>query len=167
MDDYRAYPKLSEAARMLAVSTAALSRRKPEGVRFGGRELRLSPEEVMAQAGYFKRRPLSAVAGDLVRHTHERAPELVDIVDESMGRILAARPRPALLTGDEFLAEAQRVLPRRLYARVERFYRESSSAPPSLRSADDAGPARSRARRNAVPATTRASVGRVPAGSRT
>lgn len=131
MDDYRAYPNVTEAASMLGVSPATLSRRKPATVEFGGRDRRLAPMEVMRHAAHFKRRPLSAVASDLVRHTHRRAPDLVDSVDRQLGQILAARESKPVV-GPEFLVEAQRILPRKLFLQVEKFYVQSDARPAEM-----------------------------------
>ena len=132
MDNYDAFPNLTQAAAILGISTATLSRRGKGSVRMGGKELRLSPGEVMEEAIFHKRRPLTAVAGELVRFAHTRAPQDVEAVQASVASYLAARPRAQLLDRDTFLAEARRALPRRLFAQVQKFYAESPNPPAAL-----------------------------------
>jgi hypothetical protein len=67
----------------------------------------------------------------------EGGSELGDAVLEAVDRILSARPPREALSEREFLAEARAALPPRLYAKVKRFYSETSEPPVSL------GPARS------------------------
>jgi hypothetical protein len=132
MDDYRAYPNLTEAARLVGVSVATLSRQKLHGVRAGGRDIRLSPTEVMAQADFFKRRPLSQVAGELVQRAHDVAPEVAIHVLDEVDRVLSTRPSLRPRAAVDFLAEARRVLPRRLFAQIARYYQESATPPAAL-----------------------------------
>jgi hypothetical protein len=132
MDDYRGYPNLTEAAHLLGVSVATLSRQKLNGIRMGGRDIRLSPTEVLAHADFFKRRPLTEVAGELVERAYKVAPEVADNVVAEVDKVLSARPSLRSGTAIHFLAEARRVLPRRLYAQIARYYQESVNPPTSL-----------------------------------
>ena len=108
VDNYRAYPKLTEAAAMLGVSASTLSRRRLEGIRVGGREQRLRPSEVMAEADYHKRRLPELVANDLVLYARKHAPDDAEVVEIEVRRALAddaAIPRtpPASVREDQTL----------------------------------------------------------------
>jgi predicted nucleotidyltransferase len=89
LDNYLAYPKLTEAAAMLGVSTSTLSRRRLKGIRVGGREQRLRPSEVMAEAAYHKRRPPELVANDLVSYARAHAPHDADVVEVEVRRAMS------------------------------------------------------------------------------
>jgi hypothetical protein len=132
MDDYRGYPNLTEAASLLGVSVATLSRQKLDGIRMGGRDIRLSPTEVLAQADFFKRRPLTEVAGELVERAYKVAPEVADNVLAEVDKVLSARPSLRSGSAIDFLSEARRILPRRLFAQIARYYQESVNPPTSL-----------------------------------
>jgi hypothetical protein len=150
MDDYRGYVNLTEAAHLIGVSTATLSRQRHVGVPLGGREVGLSPTDVLALADFFKRRPVSEVAGALVERAHKVGPSVADAVNDEVDRVLSAKAPREPSTSIDFLSEARRVLPRRLYAQVARFYRESSQPPTAL------GPAESPRRASTPRSATRA-----------
>jgi hypothetical protein len=140
MDDYRGYVNQTEAARLIGVSGPTLSRRPVAGVRLGGRDIGISPSEVLRWAEFFKRRPLTEVAGELVERAYRLGPDVAKAVSAEVDEVLSARPslRPAVET--DFLDEARRVLPRRLFAQVARYYRESSAPPAALTPAEEPAP---------------------------
>lgn len=132
MQDLRGYPNLTEAARLLAVSLASLSRQQVDGVPMGGKEIRLPPREVLRLADFFKRRPVSDVAGELVERAFAVDETVGQAVLDEVDAVLSARPSLRPSTGTDFLAEARRVLPRRLYAQVAKYYRASVTPPAGL-----------------------------------
>lgn len=136
MDDYRAYPNLTEAAEILGISTSTLSRRGLEGIRQGSKEQRLRPDEVLSEAEHHNRRPIPLVASALVRYAFEHAPESAEAVEIEVDRILVARKVSPTMDRETFLTEARRSLPRRLYAQVAGYYRTGeTSRPPAMATA--------------------------------
>jgi len=138
MDDYRGYVNLTEAARLVGVSVATLSRQKSVGVPLGGRDIGISPREVLRQADFYKRRPLTDVAGELVERAYRIGPDVAEAVTAEVDEVLSARPTLRRADEPDFLSEARRVLPHRLFAQVARYYQESGTPPAALGPVQDA-----------------------------
>lgn len=121
-----AYPSQSVTARILGISEAQLSRRKFEYVPAGGRGKHYRPRVVLEAAEIYRRRSLNEVAGDLIAYAVERAPEAYrQEVRQEVEDFFATRGSSSI-DRERFLAEAQRTLPRRLYAQVKRAYDHGS-----------------------------------------
>ena len=94
------YVNLTEAAQLIGVSTTTLSRHRHVGGPLERRDVRLSPTDVLGLADYFKRRPLSEVAGALVERAFKIDGTVCDAVLEEVDRVLSARlprdPSPGL-----------------------------------------------------------------------
>lgn len=117
-----AWPSQRDAARMLGVDESTLSRRSDvERERYGERELRLPPAEVLRLADAYRRRSVNAVAADLLKLARDRAPELEGAVRSEIDEYFARRA-PIPIDNERFLAQARRTLPRALYEQVERAY---------------------------------------------
>jgi hypothetical protein len=137
MDDYRGYVNLTEAARLVGVSVSTLSRHKGVGVPLGGRDIGIAPREVLQHASFFKRRPVTEVAGELVERAFAIGPEVADAVSAEVDAVLSAQSSRRAAAEPDFLAEARRVLPRRLFAQVARYYQPSGTRPAALGPAED------------------------------
>lgn len=118
-----AYPTLSRAAALLAVSPSTLSRREDlEFEAMGERDKRIPGLEVLRLATVFRKRPLQEVAADLVAYAHSHAPASSAQIEASLTAHVE-RLEAQLAREREFLAEARRSLPRALYREVEQTYR--------------------------------------------
>lgn len=115
-----AYPSLRSAAKLVGVTAATLSRRKDvERVR-AGREQRIPAAEVVRLAGFYRRRPPSRVAAELVERAIRVDPGYEEIIGQEVDRAL--EPVPVAQTGitlDVFLETAHRLLPVALASQVE------------------------------------------------
>jgi hypothetical protein len=115
-----AYPSLRTAAKLIGVTAATLSRRKDvERVR-AGREQRVPAAEVVRLAGFYRRRPPSRVAAELVERAIRVDPDLEEIIgqeaDAALERVTVAQTGVLL---DTFLETAHRLLPAALAEQVE------------------------------------------------
>ena len=84
----------------------------------GERELRIPPREVLRLADVYRRRPINAVAGELLALARRRDVTLAEDVRVEVDAYFAGRV-PAQIDRSGFLAEAKRMLPRALYEQVE------------------------------------------------
>jgi hypothetical protein len=128
----RSYPNLSEAAKILEVSTSTLSRREDLKPRQRGeRDQVLSAGEVLRLAAIYRRRALNDVAQDLLDRAAEASDEERRSMEEEVERFFEERE---LRTEDleSFVETARRVLPQRLYEEVEEAVREEGERPPAL-----------------------------------
>lgn len=131
-----AYPTLTEAARLLAVSASTLSRRDDlRAERMGERDRRLPAGEVMRLAALYRKRSLNEVAADVVDYAAQHAPTQATAVEGQIEAFFAEHQAQALAKG-AFLDEARRALPDELYGEVERVYQSDGETPPALVSAD-------------------------------
>jgi hypothetical protein len=132
----RAYPTLTETARLLGVSASTLSRRNDLACeRMGERDKRIPAGEVMRLAAVYRKRALGEVAADLIARARERSPQHAEHVQEEIERFFEQRESPVFSDG-AFLTEAERALPPELYEEVQRVYHASGRPrPPSLVSA--------------------------------
>jgi len=127
----RAWPNQTEASRLLGVEPSTLLRRDLPFEEFGGREKRLSPRVVLAEALFYKRVPVQEVAAGLYEVALERASkaEARQIAQEADAFLLERDElRARELSRDEFLAEARRSLPRGMYRQVEAIYLQKPRA---------------------------------------
>ncbi len=118
----RAYPALTEAAKIIGVSASTLSRRNLDFEAAGGRDKRLRPRVVLQQAAYDRRRPLREVAEDLVAYARTHAPDAVPAVKAEVERDLANLRVPDRLTVQELLQDLRKELPPGLYDKVARVF---------------------------------------------
>lgn len=128
----RGYPNLSEAARILGISTATLSRRKDlKREQRGERDQVLGAGEVLRLATIYRKRSLNDVAQDLLDLAGHSGDEDRRVVEERIEQFFEDR---ALGSDDleVFIATARRVLPQELYSEVERTLRERGERPPAL-----------------------------------
>jgi hypothetical protein len=128
----RGYPNLSEAARILGISTATLSRRKDlKREQRGERDQVLGAGEVLRLATIYRKRSLNDVAQDLLDLAGRSGGEERRVVEEQIEQFFEDRG-----LGSEdlevFIATARRVLPQELYSEVERTLRERGERPPAL-----------------------------------
>lgn len=115
-----AYPNLGEAAAILDVSKATLSRRQNQlsPIRVGN-QLRFSPASLIREAVYHRRRRLAAVGQSLVDYAREHEPFATAEIQDEVDRALETVTLEDALTYEGFLSDAQKALPPEVYARVE------------------------------------------------
>lgn len=115
-----AYPSLRAAAKMIGVTAATLSRREDLARVRAGREQRIPAAEVVRLTGFYRRRPPSRVAAELVERAIGVDPGLEEIigqeVDAALERVPVAQTGVSLAA---FLATAHRLLPAALVEQVE------------------------------------------------
>ncbi|MGH2936551.1 MAG: hypothetical protein ACRDPE_00330 [Solirubrobacterales bacterium] len=129
----RGYPNLSEAARILGVSTATLSRRKDlKREHRGERDHVLRPGEVMRLAAVYRKRDLNDVAQDLIDLAGEAGDDVRRAVEEELEVFFEDRAlRPEGI--EAFLETARRILPQDVYDTVEASVSaEGSELPPLI-----------------------------------
>lgn len=125
-----AWPNLTEAARMIGISPATLSRDPDVNpVEAGRREKRFSPIEVLGRAALYKRRSLNEVAQELLDHAREQRPQLASAVESDIEEFFEQRPaqptnKPA------FFADLARVLPPALFEEVRTMYEAAEGHQP-------------------------------------
>lgn len=126
-----AYPTLTEAAELLAVSASTLSRRKDLAFEaMGSRDKRVPAGEVLRLAAVYRKRSINEVAADLIGYAREHASSQVSAVEEDVECFFDQLEQPAP-HGRDFLAEAKQALPRKLYREVERAYRAGAGHRPT------------------------------------
>jgi hypothetical protein len=122
----RAYPSQREAAKLLGVSETRLSRSSDfEAITAGARSKHYAPTVLLEAAAFYRRRSLNEVAGDLIAYTVEHAPEYEQDVRADIESFFASRATPPI-NREQFLEEARRTLPRRLYGQIKRAYEHGS-----------------------------------------
>ncbi len=130
-ESLRAYPTLSAAARMIGVSPSTLSRRDDcEPLQRGSRDHVLPPAEVMRLAAIYRKRSLNEVAADLIDLGAAQGPEDADHIEDAVEAFFAGRSRGDSV--EEFLAQAKRHLPSKLYQEVRKTVREGSGRPADI-----------------------------------
>lgn len=119
-----AMPSLRQAARILHVFPSSLSRRiaREPGLAIErvGNQTRLPPESVLACARYYRKRPTSQVAFDLVTFAVEHAPAAADEIEERVNRFLVDTEPDWPRNDPDWLDNAKRVLPADLFEEVKR-----------------------------------------------
>lgn len=126
-----AYPTLTEAATLLAVSASTLSRREDLAFEaMGARDKRVPAGEVLRLAAVYRKRSINEVAADLLDYARDHAPDRAEDVEEEVERFFEDRP-PPVLEETAFLAAAKEALPPQLYKEVERVYRMSPGTRPA------------------------------------
>ena len=117
-----AWPNLTQAAKMIGVSPATLSRDPDVNpVEAGRREKKFPPIEVLERAALYKRRSLNEVAQELLDHAQEQRPELASAVENDIEEFFERRPvQPA--NKPAFFADLARVLPPALFEEVRTMY---------------------------------------------
>jgi hypothetical protein len=121
----RASPSQREAAKLLGISEARLSRSEFEPIPAGARSKHYSPRVLLEAAAFYRERSLNEVAGDLVAYASQHAPEHAEVVREEVEDFFSSRATPPI-DPERFLEEARRTLPRRLYAQIKRAYEDGS-----------------------------------------
>lgn len=126
----QALPKLSDAARMIAIDasgiTRAIHRLSIEPLRWGGRDKHLQIADVLRIAGTAQRASLEEVAGNLLSWAEQEHPEHVEAFTAEIDAFFAALPAPTPREPDAFVAELRAALPRRWAAEAERIWSEHS-----------------------------------------
>jgi len=127
-----AYPTLRRAAQILGVDPTRLSRRRPDAVQVGSQK-RLAPRTVMAEAVHFNRRELPEVAGELEEVAEQQAPEHREAIEGEIETFLRERrtARPTARPDEDWLEEARRFLPDRIFRDVKDAY-ERGERPRSI-----------------------------------
>jgi hypothetical protein len=103
-----AYPTLTEAARLLAVSASTLSRRDDlRAERMGERDRRVPADEVMRLAALYRRRSLNEVAADVVDYAAQHAPKQATAVEGQIEAFFAEHQAQALAKGASWTRRAR------------------------------------------------------------
>jgi hypothetical protein len=117
------WPNQSEAARLLRISKATMSRQRVVSVPYG-QERRIPPTVVLELADHFGRRDIGEVMAQLVELGRGRMNDRDELtrleldLSDYMAVTRAAARAEAAAEGDAWLVEARRRLPPELYALV-------------------------------------------------
>ncbi|MGO9321166.1 MAG: hypothetical protein ACLQBY_10255 [Solirubrobacteraceae bacterium] len=140
----RAYPSQREAAELLGVKEARLSRSDFEPIPAGARSKHYPPRVLLEAAAFYRERSLNEVAGDLIAYATQHAPDHADQVRAEVEDFFGSRATPSI-DREQFLEQARRTLPRRLYTQIKRAYENGSDDVRVNIPGDDVGtPARAR-----------------------
>jgi hypothetical protein len=137
-DYIRALPNLSQAAELIDVSAAGITRGIDalgiEPLMWGRKEKHLDVEDLLRLAAHLRRASIEEVAGGLLELVEEKAPEQLSAVSGQVDRYFDALPPRRPVDGAEFLAELREELPKKYAEQAEAIYlrhAESTQYPPS------------------------------------
>jgi hypothetical protein len=123
----RGLPTFRGAAALIDVHPSFITRAVRDlgitPVQWGRRERYLQIADVLLIAAHARRNAVEEVAGGLVEHAEQHAPELVEWVTAEAEQFLAALSAPEPDESDAFLAELHRELPQAWADRAEAIYR--------------------------------------------
>jgi hypothetical protein len=134
-----AYPSQRQTAKLLGIKESRLSRANGEAIKLPG-GVRFPPRVVLELGAAFRQRSLNEVAGDLLEHVHQHAPDYEEHVRSEIDEFFANRSTGPL-DPDRFLEEARRTLPRRLFEQVRRAYEAGEGSKQVALASTDRGPA--------------------------
>jgi hypothetical protein len=115
-----AYPSLRSAAKLIGITAAKLSRRSDVERVQAGREQRIPAAEVVRLAAFYRRRPPSRVAAELMERAISVDPGLKEIIGDEVDAALEQVPVAQVgVSIAAFVEAAQRLLPPVLAEQVD------------------------------------------------
>jgi hypothetical protein len=125
-DYVRALPTLSDAAELIDISPAGITRGITElGIEplpWGRREKHLAVDDLLRLAAHLRRASVEEVAGGLLEGVERDHSDLTAVIGGEVGRFFDALPERQPSATDEFLAEIRRALPKRYAKQAEEIY---------------------------------------------
>jgi hypothetical protein len=122
----RALPTLSDAAELIDISPAGITRGIAElGIEpfpWGRREKHLSVDDLLRLAAHLRRASIEEVAGGLLEDIERDHPELAGVIGGEIDQFFDAVPERQPSASDEFLAEIRKTLPKRYAKQAEEIY---------------------------------------------
>ena len=116
-----------EAAHMLQVRMRDLKRWERKNGSKRNEQLSYGADILLQAAAHFRKRSLNEVAWAFLQHAKERDPERSAAAREEIEAFFRDRDRP-VPSREAVLADAQRILPRRLYKLVRADYERDAGA---------------------------------------
>jgi hypothetical protein len=131
-DYVRALPNLSQAAELIDISPAGITRGMErlgiEPLLWGHKEKHLDVADLLSLAADLQRASVEEVAGGLLELVKERAPDQLSAVSGQVDRFFEALPPRRPVDGAEFLAELREGLPKKYAERAEAIYRRHAES---------------------------------------
>jgi len=126
-DYVRALPTLSEAAELIDISPAGITRAIGElGIEplaWGRRDKHLAVADLLPLAVHLQRASVEEVAGGLLEDVERKHPEHLQPIGQQVERFFQSLPARRPSGPDGFLAELRAVLPREYAEQAEAIYR--------------------------------------------
>jgi hypothetical protein len=131
-DYVRALPNLSQAAELIEISPAGITRGMEalgiEPLMWGLKEKHLDVGDLLRLAAHLRRASIEEVAGGLLELVGERAPDQLSAVSDQVDRYFDALPPRRPVDGAQFLAELREELPKRHAEQAEAIYRRHAES---------------------------------------
>ena len=131
-DYVRALPNLSQAAELIDISPAGITRgMEALGIKplmWGLKEKHLDVEDLLRLAAHLRRASVEEVAGGLLELVEEKAPDELSAVSGQVDRYFDALAPRRPVDGAEFLAALRDELPKKYAERAEAIYRRHAES---------------------------------------
>lgn len=131
-DYIRALPNLTQAAELIDVSAAGITRGiktlRIEPLLWGHREKHLKVADLLALAAHLRRASVEEVAGGLIELVERESPDQVPAVSAEVDRFFEALPARVPVDGTAFLRELREELPKKYAERAEAIYRRHADS---------------------------------------
>jgi hypothetical protein len=131
-DYVRALPNLSQAAELIDISPAGITRGMEalgiEPLMWGRKEKHLEVEDLLRLAAHLQRASVEEVAGGLLELVGDRAPDELSAVSDQVDRFFEALPPRRPVDSAEFLAELREELPKRYAERAAAIHRRHAES---------------------------------------
>jgi hypothetical protein len=128
----RALPTLSDAAELIDISSAGITRGIAElGIEplpWGRREKHLAVDDLLRLAIHLRRASIEEVAGGLLEGIERDHPDLTGVIGGEVDQFFDALPERRPSGADEFLAEIHKALPKRYAETAEEIYLRYASS---------------------------------------
>lgn len=125
-DYVRALPTLSDAAKLIDISPAGITRGIAElGIEplpWGRREKHLAVDDLLRLAAHLRRASIEEVAGGFLEGVQRDHPDLTGVIGGEIDRFFDLLPERRPSATDEFLTEIREALPTRYAKQAEEIY---------------------------------------------
>lgn len=126
-DYVRALPNLSQAAALIDISPAGITRGIDalgiEPLRWGLKEKHLSVADLLRLAVHLRRASVEEVAGGLLEMVEQKSPDHLSTVSAEVDSFFDALPARRAMDSEGFLRELRDELPKKYADRAEAIYR--------------------------------------------
>lgn len=123
----RALPKLSQAAELIDISPAGITRGIGalgiEPLRWGRKEKHLTVADLLRLAVHLRRASVEEVAGGLLELVEQKAPNHLSAVSAEVDSFFDALPERRAVDSEGFIRELRDELPKKYADRAEEIYR--------------------------------------------
>jgi hypothetical protein len=131
-DYVRALPSLSQAAELIDISPAGITRGIDElgiePVPWGRKEKHLNVSDLLRLASHLRRASVEEVAGGLLELVERKAPDQLSAISDEVDRFFETLPARRPADGAGFLQELRDALPARYADQAEAIYRRHAES---------------------------------------